>query len=116
MRVQRLVIIALMALMVASCLPGQKDSPKGLPPVGADLVAAARATCEKDGGTFGRGGIANTNVCLRTPRDAGKYCTQNSDCTSVCLARSRSCAPIDPLFGCNEVLIAPGSAATICID
>jgi hypothetical protein len=34
----------------------------------------------------------------------------------MCLARSGTCAPIMPLFGCNEVLDKQGRRVTLCIE
>ncbi|WP_298675285.1 hypothetical protein [uncultured Lentibacter sp.] len=79
-------------------------------PRGAALDSAA---CEAGGGTvvFGLAGPQ----CARPQPDAGKACTSNSDCAGLCLAKTQSCAPVTPFFGCHEVL-ANGSVATICID
>jgi hypothetical protein len=47
---------------------------------------------------------------------AHKSCSAASDCQSACLARSRSCAPVKPLLGCNEVLTNSGVAVTECVN
>ena len=109
-------LLLAVTLVLAACQPGE-DRPRqqtdDLPPVGEALVAQERETCEADGGTFGRA-PNGLNLCFRTPRDSGRSCTQNADCEGVCLARSRTCAPLIPLVGCNDVLIAPGRAITEC--
>jgi hypothetical protein len=52
-----------------------------------------------------------------TPKDAGKSCSTSSECsTGNCLARSQSCSPIEPLFGCNELLDAEGRRVTLCVE
>ena len=53
---------------------------------------------------------------FRQTRDAGKTCRRQTDCETECLARSRTCAPITPLFGCNPVLQADGREVNLCID
>lgn len=99
-------------LAVAGCRESGSDA---LPPVGAAAVDAERAACAADGGAFsanGKGGF----VCMRTPRDAGKACTKASDCSTACLARSKTCAPLDPLLGCQDILTEYGTRLTQCID
>jgi hypothetical protein len=108
---KRLALIALLAL--AAC---QTDAPAPLPPVGEAKVAQERAACEARGGQFRSGGKSGGLICFTTPRDAGKQCTRASQCDSGCLARSQTCAPIKPLFGCNEILTDDGQRVTQCID
>ena len=54
-------------------------------------------------------------LLVRT-RDGGKSCKRERDCEGLCLARSRTCAPIQPLFGCNDILQDNGVMVTLCID
>ena len=87
------------------------------PPVAtAPPKSAAQIACEKDRGTWARAGEGGGMACIRQTRDGGKRCDSKSDCQGECLARSRSCAPIQPLFGCNDVLMDNGAAVTLCID
>ena len=39
-----------------------------------------------------------------------------TDCDGMCLARSRTCSPIKPLFGCQDVLADNGTVGTVCVD
>jgi hypothetical protein len=73
-------------------------------------------TCEKRGGTWGAAGKSGGKTCIKQTRDGGKECSKQSNCESVCLARSRTCAPVKPLFGCNEILQDDGRRVTLCID
>lgn len=73
-------------------------------------------TCEKRGGSWGNAGRPGLQACIKRTRDAGKECRKQSNCESVCLARSRTCAPVKPLFGCNEILQDDGRRVTLCID
>lgn len=100
------------ALLVSAC---QQEEETRLPPVGLDRVAAEKAACEADGGSFRSGG-KGVMVCFRTPRDAGKQCSKAGDCEGDCLARSGTCSPLMPLYGCQEVLTANGARMTQCID
>jgi hypothetical protein len=73
-------------------------------------------TCEKRGGNWGSAGISSLKTCIKRTKDAGKQCRKQGDCSSVCLARSGTCAPVKPLFGCNEIFQKDGSRVTLCID
>lgn len=72
--------------------------------------------CEKDGGTWSRAGGSVAMTCFKPTRDGGKSCRRESDCSTLCLARSRTCAPVTPLFGCHSVLQNDGRAVTLCLD
>jgi len=102
-----------LAASLASCLGPEEPA---LPPVGAAADEAARLACERRGGRFAPGGQSGGLTCFMTPPDAGKRCTRASDCSTQCLARSGTCVPITPLFGCNEILTDTGARLTQCID
>lgn len=55
-------------------------------------------------------------ACVRPTGEGLKACRRATDCRGECLARSGTCAPIAPLFGCNEVLDDMGRRMTQCID
>jgi hypothetical protein len=89
----------------------------------ADLDAApeppksdAERACEKKRGIWSKVGKGELRACVFMTRDSGKSCDRESDCEGVCLARSRSCSPVRPLFGCNDILQDNGSRATLCIE
>lgn len=90
----------------ATSAPAQAENP---------LLAQQRAACAREGGRLQTlvGGLV---ACIRPTRDAGRACTGASDCEGLCLARSGTCAPITPLYGCHEVLLAPGSRVTQCLE
>lgn len=85
-------------------------------PASSEPKSAMQLACEKSRGTWrdtmGRG----VKSCVFTTRDGGKSCRKESDCDGACLARSGTCAPIKPLFGCNDILQADGRQVTLCID
>ncbi len=73
--------------------------------------------CIRRGGrylTVGGGSI--TRSCVKPTRDGGDRCERGTQCDGECLARSGTCAPVTPLFGCNEILQDDGSRVTLCID
>ena len=102
---------------LAACQPGAGvRSGQKLPLVGEALMDEYHKSCLRTGGSYVRHADAKSFVCEDVPSDAGKFCTKASDCESACLARSHSCAPVKPLFGCNEVLDAGGLAVTECVE
>lgn len=78
--------------------------------------SAAQIACEKGRGNWVTAGKTGTMSCQVPLRDGGRQCTRDRDCDGQCLARSRTCAPYAPLFGCNEVLQDNGQRVTLCID
>lgn len=74
------------------------------------------ARCLKSGGSWATAGDSGAKACVRLTRDGGKSCTRQSQCEGFCLARSRTCAPITPMFGCTEILQDDGREVTLCLD
>jgi hypothetical protein len=87
-----------------------------LPEVPSIPISPQALDCAATGGTWGRVGDTIAYSCFRQTRDAGKSCRRETDCETECLARSRTCAPITPMIGCNPVLQADGREVTLCID
>ncbi len=86
-------------------------------PVAPDIKKSRdQLQCEKRGGRWTKFGEGDARTCVKTTRDAGKSCKKKEDCQSECLARSMTCAPFDPLLGCNEVLQSDGRTVTLCLD
>jgi hypothetical protein len=95
------------------------EAPVDVPP--EDVVPEAEKTpeqikCEKKGGSWSRIGKTQARTCVQRTRDAGKQCKRDRDCEGVCLARSSTCAPVNPLFGCNEVVQDDGRRMTLCLN
>ena len=90
--------------------PAPETAPEPPPKPAAQLV------CEGDGGVWVNISGKGVQTCAQRTRDGGKSCKRERDCEGLCLARSRTCAPIQPLFGCNEILQADGRQVTLCID
>ena len=86
------------------------------PPPPKPPSSPEEAACLKKGDLWIHAGKSIAYTCVRMTRDSGKQCRKGSDCQGSCLARSMTCAPYDPLFGCNEVLQDDGSRVTLCID
>jgi len=106
-------IAASVILVLGSCVEEPDPQPVLF---GPDLVTQQRALCERSGGSWGAGGKPGTEVCYRQNADANKQCTAATDCDGVCFARSRTCSPIAPLFGCHDILTSLGSKAEVCLE
>ena len=75
-----------------------------------------QAKCLKSGGAWATAGKSGTKACVKRTKDAGRACTKETQCEGYCLARSQTCAPITPMFGCNDILQADGREVSLCID
>ena len=97
---------------------GAADAPPGdaVPPAPVVAKSPSQIACEEDGGIWARAGSGGGMACVRPTRDAGKQCSRKDDCQGECLARSRTCAPVQPLFGCNAVLMDNGAEVNLCIE
>jgi len=93
--------------------PAAVDAEPAPPPAPKSAEALA---CEKKGGSWASSGIGSLRTCVFQTRDSGKSCSRESDCEGLCLARSRTCAPVKPLLGCNDILQDNGVRATLCIE
>lgn len=114
-------IFRVMLLVMLGLLAGCQDKAPKAPDDGLanyDFRAfdQQKAKCDASDGRFAQGGLTGGFVCFLTPRDAGKSCKKSTDCSTDCLARSGTCAPIAPLFGCNEILNSKGVRETLCVD
>ncbi|NUB46296.1 hypothetical protein GEU84_018035 [Fertoebacter nigrum] len=78
--------------------------------------SASELACERRGGQFAAAGTSGARACVLRTRDGGQQCRRQGDCQGQCLARSNTCAPVTPLFGCHEILQADGRRVTLCID
>jgi hypothetical protein len=72
--------------------------------------------CEKKGSKWFKIGDGNKFGCVKATKDSGKRCEKESECDGVCLARSGTCSPFKPLYGCNEILQDNGARVTLCLD
>ena len=88
---------------------------EGLPEVEV-VRTAGQVLCETSGGQWVAAGETGAFYCASQTRDAGKRCSKKTQCQGVCLARSGTCSPITPLYGCNDVLEKDGRQVTLCID
>lgn len=112
--IRRISTVLFCVLVVASCQEdgAASDDSSTFP----DLLKIQREACERDRGRWGLSANKVTYVCYRTLDDANQHCSKSSDCDGLCLARSQSCSPIEPFYGCHEVLSDSGFPQTLCIE
>lgn len=103
-------------LIAGLALAGCREEVPKAEPLLPNLLEQATVDCTRTGGRMVKAGIAGAMTCLRDTRDSGKQCRKAGDCEGDCLARSGTCAPVVPLFGCNEILMNEGQRATLCRD
>lgn len=97
--------------------PDQPPAADAAPqPDSAAPKTAAHLFCEKSKGRWVMAGETGAFYCASTTRDGGKQCSVKTQCQGQCLARSGTCSPIIPLYGCNDVLEKDGRMVTLCID
>ena len=102
-------MIALVAL--GACRPEAAEDPQGL-----TLTETARAECQAGGGSVGRGGLMEREICFTPTPDAGKSCSRASECSGHCLAETRTCSTLEPNLGCFDFLDDKGQVQGICVD
>ena len=97
--------------------PAAEPAPK------ADLEATPvtpksemQIACEKKGGNWFQIGEGDKRACVRATKDALKRCERESQCEGVCLARSGTCSPFKPMYGCHEILQDNGARVTLCLE
>ncbi len=96
--------------------PAPLPAPPPPPEPAAEATPPEQLACQAKGGIWSETGLSSLKTCIQRTRDGGKSCRRQGDCEGLCLARSKTCAPVTPMFGCNPILQADGSEATLCID
>ena len=109
----RVVAAGAFCALVAGCVPetGEPELVNGGP---VDPVQnTTKAACEAAGGQIVVGLAGPT--CAKPTKDAGKACSDSSQCEGFCLAQTKTCTPTSPYFGCFAVL-ERGQTPTLCVD
>ncbi len=92
---------------------------------GETLSAKDRAACEAAGGTVGRAGLVNWEHCIMPYKDAGKVCSDNSECTGQCRNTlpaqgsgpvTGKCQANNLPFGCYGEVKNGKVTSRICVD
>ena len=100
----------------AAAAPAQPAAAEPAAPKSAAPKSAAQLLCEKSLGQWVSAGDTGASYCSSMTRDGGKQCHKKTDCQGQCLARSGTCSPIAPLYGCNDIFEKDGRMVTLCIN
>lgn len=102
----------------AAALAALKISPQGASAAAPAAAAPSlqQQACIAKGGRWEKAGSKQAQVCVQPAADAGKSCSKQSDCSSQCMARSRSCAPFWPIMGCTDVIQNNGAVVALCLE
>ncbi|MCG6884665.1 MAG: hypothetical protein LJE62_13010 [Silicimonas sp.] len=111
--IRHVVTVLLLSFLLAGCQEDTADASAATADI-PEILTPFRTACEKDGGRWGKVRGSDRFTCYKTTRDANKPCDSGLDCDGLCLARSRTCAPVTPFFGCHEVLSKSGLRQTLC--
>ena len=117
------------ALLASACVPAEApEAPDAAAqPFQTTMSEADRAACAADGGTVERRGRLGAELCVVPFADAGKSCTDASQCEGQCIAEEAGpqpdaqspgglCQADDRLFGCYSTIESGKVANTICVD
>lgn len=117
MKIPALVLAA--GLVLSACTPTTEVASNG-------QTSAAITSCTQRGGEMTPVGRAQTLQCILTFADAGKPCTDGSQCQGDCLSEVRDqtetgqvqgqCAPTSNRFGCRTKIENGVAQPTLCID
>ncbi len=96
-------------------------------PAPADVAVDAATACAARGGRIERVGRAQTEQCVIAYADAGRPCSDGSECRAGrCLgpvdaaeqsgAVAGQCQPTNSQFGCYTTIVNGRPQAAICVD
>lgn len=94
------------------------DTSSGPHPIGD---AASEKECLEKGGRWGQWGLLPQEYCQIPSQDAGKSCTDGSQCEyGLCMNREQSaqgvCATYRQEFGCYSTIVNNQPGPAICVD
>ncbi len=105
----RFLLLGLALVALAACQTETRTDPASDP--------AGQADCEAQDGRWGVAGAFNPNpICTLPTPDAGQSCSVESDCSGMCMADTKTCSTVSPLFGCHVFLDEAGETFEMCID
>lgn len=124
----RLILAASAALLLGACSQvgaGQADSSPA-PAPGSRLSASDAAACRAGGGEVAVRGRLQAQLCVQPFADAGRSCTDNSQCEGTCVTDSMEapegervtgqCQADNRPFGCFAQVEQGRPVRGICID
>lgn len=103
------ILMALGLIALAGCQPPE-TTPQPI------HIPTDKSACVAQGGTYERGGLSRHYTCIMPTPDGGKSCSTSTQCSGTCLAQTRSCSKVTPMFGCYSFLDNSGKEVSICVD
>ena len=90
-------------------------------------TAEERAQCEAVGGEVRPAGLLGAENCIQTYADAGKACSDTSDCQGLCMVTGEfvdmdsatntgQCQVTDSPFGCYQTVENGRATPALCVD
>ncbi|CEE22604.1 hypothetical protein TP38_04455 [Xanthomonas citri pv. citri] len=118
---------ALCALLLTACSnsPATRQAAAANAPQPPHTVSADAAQCTAKGGQLRPVDRMQIPRCIVPYADAGKTCTDDSDCSGDCLATSivptgaaatGTCQRDSDRFGCRQTVVGGRGQAALCID
>ncbi len=118
--ITRSLIGAALMLAAAGCIPKASD-----PAAETKPAQTTAASCAASGGSWERRGMLGSEMCVHRYADAGKNCSDKSDCSGRCIAKGMpemgkpangTCQVDDRLFGCYATVDKGVAGPGICVD
>lgn len=112
-----LALTALTAMLLVGCAPTVEPA--------APTAASLASACSAKGGTIQTVGRAQIQTCVTPYADAGKACTDKSQCQGACILEGNleprgpvagQCQKTDRQFGCYARVEGGKATAAICVD
>ena len=116
-------------LMVQGCGVNSVESEQAekpqIPLTQQAYALSSRQSCEAEGGAWQKLGKLQREACVLSASDAGKSCSNKSDCEVTCITMERGktgsevvgqCYHSTNLFGCRTYVSSGVAQPTLCID
>ncbi|MCC4608743.1 hypothetical protein [Xanthomonas campestris] len=117
--------VCVLLLGACSATPASRSGTAAADAQPPRAASADTAACTAKGGQLRPVGRMQTVRCIVPYADAGKTCSDNSDCSGDCLATSivptgaattGTCQRDSDRFGCRQEVIGGKGQAALCID
>ncbi|KGK56969.1 hypothetical protein NC00_15230 [Xanthomonas cannabis pv. phaseoli] len=117
--------VCVLLLGACSATPASRSGTTAADAQPLRAASADAAACTAKGGQLRPVGRMQTVRCIVPYADAGKTCSDNSDCSGDCLvtsivptgaATTGTCQRDSDRFGCRQEVIAGKGQAALCID
>jgi putative hemolysin len=119
-----LATVSLALSLLAACAPAAQ-APAQVPAAQVPAAQSADASCAARGGTLQPVGRLQRSTCVTPYADAGKTCSDKTDCQGACIAEGNleaqgattgQCQKTNVQFGCYARIVNGKATAAICVD